>query len=56
MSDTSDMVSVPREALKLLYECAKEYDVRIPREGHNLWAAPFFDLFETDGTSRKEQP
>ena len=40
------LVAVPKTDLKLLYGCAKEYDVRIPREAHYDWAIPFIEMFE----------
>jgi hypothetical protein len=40
-----EIVTVPLFALRMLYECAKSYDTRIPQGGHDAWAQPFHDLF-----------
>lgn len=39
-------ILVPREALKLLYECAKDYDRRIPEGNGGDWAEFFRREFE----------
>lgn len=44
--DNERLAVVPKQALGLLYECAKDYERRIPRDGHNAWAEPFFEMFE----------
>lgn len=38
---TSDeAVVVPIQSLRNLYACAKDYDWRIPADGHDEWAEP----------------
>lgn len=32
-------VTVKKKDLKMLYECAESYDIRIPANGHDAWAA-----------------
>lgn len=42
------LVLVSIKGLKMLYECAKSYDVRIPEDGHNSWAEPFRQAIADD--------
>lgn len=46
MSD--EMVQVPRDLLRMLYECAKSYDSRIPEGNGSTWAIGFRRLFEVE--------
>lgn len=58
MSDDLDkgpMVTVPRDALLLLYQCALSYDVRIPTDNGGEWAWVFHDMFAGDNREGETQ-
>lgn len=43
-----EMVTVPKQVLKMLYDCANSYDTRIPANGHDWWATPLRQMFDKE--------
>ena len=48
-----EMVTVPKESLRLLYECAKSYDRRVPFDSQYGWAISFIEMFESRHTETR---
>lgn len=51
--DEHETVTVSKRALWMLYQCAKDYEKRIPAEAHYDWAIPFIEMF--DGVANEEE-